>query len=354
MENKYFRLGIVVFANDSGLGNQTRRLTYMLKPYRILAINNANLSSLKKQHFDWYDGFNGYKVTGFPRNHEIKAFLQGLTHVLCCENPLNFYLFSQAERMGIKTYCQTNYEFCDNLARGDLPLPHKFLMPSYWGVDHMKQQFGDDKVTHLPPPIDPQEFREAREANFERNAKQRRRFVHPVGNLAVHDRNGTKTVLEALIHTKDDFELVIRSQHELPDEFATDDRRVTYQIGNIEDPQELYKEFDAILLPRRYGGLCLPMGEGLMSGLPVIMTDISPNDETLPSGWLVEAKKVDKFVARIPITVYEGNAKDLASKINAFVEADNEKLSASKSAAFDLGHKMFAPSSLAEKYEEIW
>lgn len=37
-----------------------------------------------------------------------------------------------------------------------------------------------------------------------------------------------------------------------------------------------------MILPRKYAGLCLPMNEALMSGLPVIMTDIEPNNVILP------------------------------------------------------------------------
>src|SRR5688500_8749947 len=103
------QLGLVCFANDSGLGNQTRRLAQMLNPHRLLVINSRSFSKNNTQHFDWYDGFSGYTVDGFPKNHEIKIFLRGLTHVLLAENPLNFFLISEANRLGIKTYIQSNY-----------------------------------------------------------------------------------------------------------------------------------------------------------------------------------------------------------------------------------------------------
>src|SRR4030067_31792 len=172
------RLGIVAFSNDSGLGNQTRRLVYMLTPFRVLVIDSRGFSRNKQFRQEWFNGFSGYKIQGFPKNNEIRVFLKGLTHVLVCENPLNFYLFSESKRQRIKTYCQSNYEFCDNLNRPDLPLPDKFLMPSYWHVETMKDLFGEDRVMHLPPPNDASEFILARDTNFE--GVGRVRFFHIV------------------------------------------------------------------------------------------------------------------------------------------------------------------------------
>lgn len=343
------KLGIVVFANDSGLGAQTRRLCEMLRPFRLLAIDSSGFSKNKDQHFDWYSGFSGYRVHGFPQNFEIRKFLEGLTHVLVCENPLNFYLFSQARTMGIRTYCQTNYEFCDNLNKPELPLPDMFLMPSYWKLEEMKNSFGGSHVTYLPPPINPAEFSEARQVNFDR--KEGKNLLHVIGTLATHDRNGTLDVLKALKYTKENFTLTIKSQHELPVEYMVDDRRVSYKIGNEASNADLYKDYDAVIFPRRYGGLSLGMNEALMSGLPVIMTNISPNKFILPEKWLLNATKVDQFKARVPIDVYGVNPKELAKKIDYIVNSDLDR---EKAEAFELGFKNYADSSLSSYYEKLW
>ncbi len=345
------KLGIVVFGNNGGLGNQTRRLTYMLKPFRVLLIDARGFSKNKQHNESWYDSFQGYKVDGFPTNREISVFLKGLTHVLVCENPLNFFLFSEAKRLGIKTYCQSNYEFCDNLQKPELPLPDMFLMPSFWHVGTMSAKYGDDKVMHLPPPTDPNEFSEARKINFNRELTGKKRFVHVVGTLAVNDRNGTLDLLESLKHTKADFELVIRAQRELPDEYMVNDHRVKYIIENVKESQELYMNFDAMILPRRYGGLSLGTNEALMSGLPVIMTDVSPNNQLLPKKWLVEAEKTGDFFTRVTIDIYGVNPKDLAKKIDWLVAQDTNFM---KSEAFDLAYESFRPSKLLKKYEEVF
>lgn len=343
------KLGLVVFANDSGLGMQTKRLAQMLKPYRLLAIDSTSFSRNTKQNWEWYEGFDGYKVQGFPSNREIRRFLTGLTHVLVCENPLNFYLFEEAHRLGIKTYCQSNYEFCDNLNNRNLPVPDKFLMPSHWKVEEMKAIFGDSRVMHLPPPINTNEFKEARELNFKRDSVKS--FVHIVGTLAVNDRNGTLDILRALQYAKGNFTITIKSQHELPSEYMVNDSRVRYKIGNEPEAVNLYKDFDAMILPRRYGGLCLSANEALMSGLPVIMSDISPNNQLLPKEWLVPSKKTSEFIARVVIDVHSCDPVELAGKIDWFAEGD---LNRAKALAFDIGYTNFSDSALVSEYQKLW
>ncbi len=343
------KLGIVCFANDGGLGAQTRRLTYMLKPDRILVVDSSGFSKNRHQNWQWYSGFAGYKVDGFPSDFEVRKFLAGLTDVIVCENPLNFHLFAYAEKLGIRVYCQSNYEFCDNLDKPHLPLPYMFLMPSYWMVDEMKQKFGDSRVMYLPPPIDMNEFREAREANFARRGKLK--LLHIVGTLAAHDRNGTLDLLDALRYTDSDFELVIRSQHELPAEYLVTDHRITYRIGNEIENSALYKDFDALILPRRYGGLSLTTNEALSSGLPVLMPDISPNNKLLPKEWLYEARKHTDFMARTKIDVYKTEPKKIAEKIDWLLSQDLGEL---KPKAFEIAYDNFSDTILRDKYINLW
>lgn len=344
------KLGLIAFANESGVGYQTKRLCEFLRPDRLLVIDSTVFSKNKKQHFEWYEGFTGYRVNGFPTNHEVRVFLEGLTHVFCVENPLNYSLTAYAERRNIKVFIQTNYEFCDFLDK-NLTLPHRFVMPSHWKVEEMSSRFGD-KVLYLPPPINPDDFKAPRQNNLQRTG--RRRFLHIVGTLAVHDRNGTQDLLHALQYTKEDFELVVTSQHDLPEEYLVSDNRVRYVMGQINDPVELYNDFDALILPRRYGGLSLPMAEALLSGLPVIMTDISPNNQLLPREWLVPAVKDNTFMARVPIDVYVSSPMDIAKKIDEIVLAPDAHLAFEKTRALQLGHDTFSFAALREKYANLW
>lgn len=346
------KLGIVCFSSYSGLGNQSRRLTQFLKPERILLIDNSGFSRNTDQHPDWYDGFNGYHVKGFPTRMACIKFLQGLTHLYVIENPLNWDLIQIAKGQKVKSYIATNFEFCDNLIHPEYPLPDMFLMPSYWKVAEMKDLFGEDRVRYLPPPIFPNDLSGARDHNMCRKGK--RRFVHIVGTLAAADRNGTLLLVEAMKYAKGDFDLVIKSQHDLPPEYVIDDRRVAYKIGSESEVLNMYYDFDAMIMPRRFGGLCLPMQEALMCGLPVIMPDISPNKEILSRSWLVPAEHTGKIRTRTEIDIYSTNPKELAKKIDEFATMKDGDLDINKVSAFDIAHKEYAPSSLEGEYQKLW
>lgn len=337
-------IGLVVFSNNSGIGIQSRRLCYLLKPNKLLAIDSSGFSKNTTQHWEWYSQFKGIMCKGFPTNREIDEFLKGLSSVFCIENPLNFHLLDRCKELGIKLYIQSNYEFCDHLNR-DLVLPTKFLMPSYWMIDKMRSRFGDDKVMYLPPPINPSEFNRAREYNLHHTSH---RYLHIVGTLAAEDRNGTLDLIRAIQQSKEDYKLVIRSQHQLPAEYLIKDPRVTYEMHDALKEEDMYKGFDALILPRRYGGLSLVCNEALMSALPVIMPDISPNNQLLPKRWLMPTKVRKQLMTRTLIDVYETDTDALAHFLDTYQTTDADKIE-----AFGIGYDQFAESQLLPQYLKL-
>ncbi len=343
------KLGLIAFANNGGLGAQTRRLAKMLKPERIMVVDSTGFSPNKEQNLDWYKDFDFFTCAGFPSNKDCEKFLQNLTHVFTCENPYNFNLVWYGQKQGTKIYCQSNYEFCDNLDKPYLPVPDKFLMPSYWKIQEMEDLFGRERVSYLPPPIDPAEFEKARQVNLTRIGKPR--FLHIIGTVASYDRNGTLDLLDSVRLTKSDFELVLRTQHSLPMEYFLDDPRVKYEIGSVGTNAEMYEGFDALFLPRRYGGLSLTTNEALMSGLPVVMTDISPNKTLLPKEWLVDTSLMINFNARASINVYSVNFQKMADKIDWFA---NHDLSFAKEQAFKIAMENFSEEVLRADYQRLF
>lgn len=312
------KLGLIVYGNDGGLGAQTRRLSNFLHPDKILLINSSGFSKNKAFHPEWYPADKTTITAGFPRGRDVLRFLEGLTHVFMCEDPYNPFILTAAKTLGVKTICQANFEFMQSLRDPSLPLPDTIVMPSLWKLDQTTVLYGPSRVYYLPPPVDPTEFATVREKNMDRMGKTR--FLHIVGTLAAHDRNGTLDLLGALPQCSSDFELVVASQHELPEKYIVSDPRVTYSICNKLDNASLYEDFDAMILPRRYGGLSLTMIEALMSGLPVMMTKISPNDAVLPTNWLVRAEKVGEFMATSKIDIYGSSRSELAKKIDSWCE----------------------------------
>ena len=337
--------GIIARCDNTGLGNQTRDLVRMLNPDKILLINSTKFNN-NKQYPEWYDGYNVTMTNGFPTKQEVAMFMDGLKSVLTCETFYHPHFIHLAQRHKVRTLMQYNYEFLDHLNKPDMPLPTYMISPSYWKVDETIAKFGNDtKVVHIPPPIYLDDFKSARENNM---SKDHKRILHIGGKAASQDRNGTQTVIDMLRHSKADYELVIRSQSELNINYK--DSRLTVEIGNIDSRSEMYNGFDAMVMPRRYAGLCLPMNEALVSGLPVFMTDISPNNQILPSDWLVSSSKVSTLMTRVKLDVYEADVKELAKKIDRYINSD-KKLQKEK--ALTIGFENFDPSILKDQYLQI-
>ena len=64
-------VGILVFANQGGLGIQTKRLYNMLNPDKVLLIDSRGFSKNKKMNRDWYPEEITKVTDGFPNNRDI-------------------------------------------------------------------------------------------------------------------------------------------------------------------------------------------------------------------------------------------------------------------------------------------
>lgn len=344
------RLGIIARSDNTGLGNQTRELVNMLNPDKILLIDSTPFNK-NKQHPDWYEGHNVITTNfGFPKRGEIKQFLNNLDIVFSCETFYSSMLVDMARDLKIKTVLQYNYEFLVNLQNREESLPDVFVAPTLWQIETMIKIFGDTvQFVHLPPPTNINLFKTSRDENFSRFHG---RLLHVAGKQAARDRNGTNTVFDMLKHSKEDYELVVTSQTEFENEIL--DPRVSLLRQNIKNREDLYFGFDAMILPRRYAGLCLPMNEALISAMPVFMTDLSPNNKILPQNWLVPATQIGQFRAKSIIDVYSANPRDLAELVDNYMRMTRKKQLKMKQQAFQIGNEMFSVEILKDKYLNLF
>jgi glycosyltransferase involved in cell wall biosynthesis len=340
-------LGIIARSDNTGLGNQTRELVKMLNPDKILLIDSEHFNG-NEQHPEWYKDYNvTTTLSGFPTKQELVEFLRNIDVVLSCETFYRQDFLHYAKRRGIKTILQYNFEFLLNMSVPEAELPDVLLAPSLWNIEQIEKMVdGRCKVIHLPPPTDPTLFENVRQNNM---SKDHNRLLHVGGKFAAKDRNGTQTVLQMLKYSKASYELVITTQ-KFP-ELDLKDSRVTVNNSNPENREELYNGFDAMLLPRRYAGLCLPMNEALISGLPVFMTDISPNNLILPKKWLIKSEHINSFQAKSLVDVYDGNPEHLASIVDEYM--DNKDKREMKDSALQIGLNHFAKNNLKDKYLDL-
>ena len=341
------RLGIIARCDNTGLGNQTKELVKMLNPDKILLIDSYSFNN-NKQYPQWYDGYNVIKtVKGMPRTNEVVSFLDGIDVVISCETFYHLDFVDMARKRNIKTILQYNYELFGNLVHPEWLLPDVLLSPSSWNIDVVKEKFGSKcKIYHLPPPTDTSLFNAARENNL---SKTHKRILHIAGKKAAKDRNGTNTVVEMLKHSSADYELVVATQ--TPLDFITKDSRLKINKDNVRNREDLYNGYDAMVLPRRYAGLCLPMNEALISGLPVFMTDISPNNQILPHNWLVGSNKIGEFKTKSMVDIYEADATKLGKTIDNYINSNS--IDKDKNTAVELGFNNFSVEVLKDKWLNI-
>ena len=341
------RLGIIARSDNTGLGNQTRELVNMLNPNKILLIDSTPFNK-NKQHPEWYQGHNVYSTKrGMPTTKEIMWLLKDVDVIISCETFYHLDFVDLARAQGTKTILQYNYELFGNLSNPDWSLPDVLLSPSLWNIDVVKERFGSKcEVIHLPPPTDKSLFNKAKESNL---LKDHNRILHIGGKKAAKDRNGTESIFEMIKHSKEDYELVIKSQ--TPFDTNCKDSRVKIEIGNPDSREDMYDGFDAMILPRRYAGLCLPMNEALLSALPVFMTDISPNNAVLPKEWLAESTKIGSFRTKSMVDIYNVAPDKFANVIDKYVKNNNKK--EIKEKALSIGLENFSVDNLKQKYLDI-
>jgi glycosyltransferase involved in cell wall biosynthesis len=117
---------------------------------------------------------------------------------------------------------------------------------------------------------------------------------------------------------------------------------------------EIYEKGSVLVLPRKYGGNCLPMNEALAAGMPVVMTKLSPQIDFLPNRWLVPAHETNiEFVPRVKIEVYQADPVELMFRMRWFKSLSSADMGQQSQMASDLAETI-SWSVMKPKYEEVF
>lgn len=338
------RLGLIARADNRGLGIQTWEFAQHMHPDKILVIDVPSVQPLV-----YRDRFGSDAVTiqGWPQPENFARFLADLDAVYTAETPYNHSLFSIAEQLGVRTVLAVNPEFLDHLDHPNLPKPTVFACPSTWMFDK------------IPPPKTLLPFPVATERFQPNTATTATNFLHVVGRPAIHDRNGTHAIASALPYIRSEVTITFACQQNGYVEQHLDGvdvpSNVTVNIlgRDCEWYWDNYRDQHVLILPRRFGGLCLPMQEALAAGMPVIMPDVSPNHDRLPDAWLTPAVRDATFDVRgQPIVVHRTDPHDLAKLIDKFA-CDRDFYNDAKATALMLA-KAISWENLKPRYDELF
>lgn len=311
------RLGVIARAEAGrGLANQTHEVCRHLDPERVLLIDPGRDGRFT-QHPERYEQWETTTVRwngGRLDEHTVRRWLDGLDVVYSAETPYDLRLPQWAAEAGCGVVVQANPEF---LGPQDARAAVTWWVATPWRMEHLPAR---TRVVPMPVPDVPwkagrhPELMELEGRNYLLPARTGPlRFLHTAGWPAVADRNGTQAVAEAAEMLTVDAEVVIRGQHPDINRFQRPGVRVEQRC--TPDYWDNYRDADVLVLPRRFGGLCLPVLEALAVGLPVVMSDCSPN-EVWP-GPRVETTSTNAVATRCGLLpLYDTDPRGLAATMD--------------------------------------
>lgn len=332
------RIGLIARADSRGLGVQCKGFHDALHPDATMVVDCPSVNPLPLRR-DWYP--KATWIRGLPSASDFRKWLDGLSVVYTAETGYGQALWPEAERARVKTILHANYEFLDRNDR-----PTIWAVPSMWHFDEFPEprQF-------LPVPIALDRFPDLQRPATATN------FCHVIGRPAVHDRNGTRDLLAALPYVRSRVTVTIRCQDPAYVPSLLHARSIPANVelvihsADIPNYWDLYAGQDVLVMPRRFGGLCLPVNEALGAGMPVIMPNISPNNTWLPADWLVPATKTGQFTAKTCIDIHATDPQALAAKIDQFA-TDRTFYAEAQTTARDLA-KRNSWDALLPEYQRV-
>lgn len=245
---------------DRGLGIQTYEMYRHLLPDTTLVVivPGSGFAS----HPDNYPGAPTVKLgiehgLGVLDEQTVRDWWQGLDAIVSVETLYDWRLVEWARADGVRTIVHGNPEFW----MASNPQPHTWWWPTPWRLKHLPA----GPVIPVPAPTRPLVAAKPSDGIL--------KALHIAGNNAMGDRNGTDTVMLAMRQVPR--EALLSVYHQTP--MGRSHHSRIKLLRSAEDRWTMYEGQHVLVLPRRYGGLCLPAIEAMASGLALVMPACSPN-----------------------------------------------------------------------------
>lgn len=255
---------------DRGLGIQTFEMFRHLNPDATLVVlvPKSGFAS----HPENYPGAATVELRiehglGVLDEQTVRDWWSGLDVVVSVETLYDWRLVEWARADGVRTIVHGNPEFW----MASNPQPDVWWWPTTWRLEHLPHG------PVVPVPVPTREICAADPGVL-------LKLVHVAGNGAMADRNGTNIVLNAMRQIPKGVTLDIYTQAAV----AQSKHARVRILKSVSDRWEMYRDRQMLVLPRRYGGLCLPALEAMACGLGLIMSDCSPN-----TNWPIVAVQSD-------------------------------------------------------------
>ena len=301
------RLGLIARADQGGIAAQSWQFARRMRPEKILVVHTEH-DTRGKAKPEIYGGLGKEMRTcrRAPRRADAEWLLGGVDVVFTIECFYGHEVPILAQQRGVQTVIQGNPEMTGLGEMCDV-----MLAPTKWRLDALP---GEPRL--LPFPTDGELL----------PLRVRRGQIHDlyhVASNAMCDRNGTELLLEALGHVTHEVTLWIRGGDRPANKVEHRGLVSVVWMGHWDGMfyDHWPVDMDALVLPRRYGGLCLPMQEAATLGLPIITLDVEPQRDWLPTASLVPATVDHTEPMRGgQFDIYTCEARRLAGAINMMIE----------------------------------
>ena len=296
---------MIARADQGGIASQSWQFARRMRPEKILVVHTEH-DTRGKAKPEIYGGLGKEMRTcrRAPRRADAEWLLGGVDVVFSIECTYGHEVPILAQQRGVQTVIQGNPEMTGLGEMCDV-----MLAPTKWRLDALP---GEPRILPFPADKELLPFRPPTEIET----------LYHVASDAMCDRNGTDLLLEACAHVNHEIRLKIRGGGMSP---ATRHHGlVTVEwLGHFDGMfyDHWPVDVDALVLPRRYGGLCLPMQEAATLGLPIITLDVEPQRSWLPTASLVPATvERTESMRGGQFDIHRCDPRRLAGAINMMIE----------------------------------
>lgn len=275
-------IGLIARAEDRGLGIQTWEFARHLNP-EILLLDLGKRGT----HLNRYPDATVVKYTGTMNERVVRRWLTKVDSVYTAETTYSPSFAEWARDAGTEVVVHVNPEF-----HREWNGATRWWAPTGWRLDQLPAS-----TTVVPVPVATDRFTPARPH------QGRTRWLHIAGLAALADRNGTEAVMAAIPHLRERCTLTVATQSALRFGYTENPLVDVKFVNGHDDYWSIYEGHDALVMPRRYGGLCLPVQEAMASGMAVLMSACSPNPQTWPVATVTatHTRKARMPVGMVPV-----------------------------------------------------
>lgn len=283
------KLGIIARADNGGLGTMLTEAVRHLGPHGVLLVDLGinGRGATDRARIDpwcervWVANEHFSHHYAFPTSAD--EFFAECDVIYTAETPYDRRTWQLARGYGATVVLHAMPEL---LADREVEAAPHLLLPTPWLAESVAAR--RLAARQRPPELMPVPVAFDR---FEPRARRRNKaetfFVH--GGEAFHDRNGLELVMAAAALVDRPCKLLV-----MGGPWPTGD--VRWEVGKVSVEwreavgdywEAIPLEADVMLMPRRYGGLTLPVQEAAAQGVPTVMSNLSPQTD-----WIADDLRV--------------------------------------------------------------